>query len=436
MSFLSSLASLLVPQPDLQERSASEFPPLDEQLAAIRRAQASARPWRSASVKEALGVPAIWGAVSLIANTVGTLSLEGYRRGSLMDPPPRLIERPNPFSTPRVFFRDTAFYLATRGEAWWWVAMRDPRDDTPLSLYPVPPWEVTVEQNDRDRLKPIIKWNDRVMRNEDMRQITYMTAGLDGRGVGPLQQLGAAVSVAVEADAWAANFYSGSMPSMVGTTDADLDELDLKEFDKQWVEKPNNLPRWLTNGMTLSEPPYNPDKAQLTEVRQHQVGEVARGFLMPGALLEFQMSGSSLHYQNDEQIWRDFQGRCLSPNYLEPIEQEISDLLPMSTAARFNLNQLLRSDSKTRAEVYQALVPLGIMEVDEARRAEGLAPGAVDFAPVRPAAPAAVPNRLAFQTRSADYPEARCPKCKKLLADVAPPGWQTTCPRCGTRAAA
>lgn len=427
MSFWSGLASLFVPQPDHQ-RDAWDFPPLDEQMRAITSRNASARPWRPASVKEALGVPAIWGAVSLISNTVGTLSMEAYRRGLLMEDAPRLIERPNPFSVPRVFFRDTAFYLATRGEAWWWVAQRDPRDGTALSLVPVPPWEVVVEQNDRDRLRPTIKWNDRVMRNEDMRQITYMTSGADGRGTGPLQQSGAAVSVAVEADAWAANFYSGAMPSIVGTTDQELDEEELLAFDRQWLEKPNNLPRWMSLGMKLEEPPYNAQKAQLTETRQHQVSEVARMFLIPGSLLEYNMPGASLRYQNDEQIWRDFQGRCLSPNYLEPIEQEISDLLPMSTAARFNLDQLLRSDAKTRAEVYDKLIPLNVITSEEARRKEGYAPGAVDFAAVRPSPPQAVPERLPFE-RSA-LQDVHCAKCGRLVGRAAG-AFETRCKRCG-----
>ena len=108
----------------------------------------------------------------------------------------------------------------------------------------------------------------------------------------------------------------------------------MKETSRRWTisgsEKPNNLPRWLTSDMTLSEVPINPQKAQLTEIRQIQVGEVARMFDMPGPMLEYQMSGSSLTYRNEEDIWTDFQRRCLSPHYLEPMQQEMSDLLTRS----------------------------------------------------------------------------------------------------------
>lgn len=412
MSVLSTLANLFVPQP-YEERSIEPFQSYEQQLAAIRRSHAADRPWRAASVAEALGVPAILSAVGLISNTVGSMSLEAFRNGIRIDDPvkvPRIIQRPNPFTTPRVFFRDTAYYLATRGEAWWWIAARDPIDEAPLSLYPIPPWEITVELNDRNRLRPTIRWQNRVMRNEDMRQITYLPGNL-GRGAGPLQMAGAAVSVTVEADNWAANFFSGSIPSMVGTTAEDLDADELKALDEQWVEKPNNLPRWLTNGMDLSEPPFNAEKAQLTQTRQHQVGETARMFNMPGSLIEYNMPGASLRYQNDEQIWTDFQRRCLSPHYLEPIEQEMSDLLTRSTVSRFSLEQLLRADPKSRAEYYEKVVPLGF-PVEEMLRREGQLPGSVDYAPVPSATPQATPRILPPQEalRSVQLNDVRCPR--------------------------
>lgn len=435
MSFLTTLAELFVPQP-MQERSLEPTASFEDQLAAIRRAQEQARPWRAASVAEALGVPAIEGAVSLISNTVGSMSMEAFRRGQRLDDiaqVPRIIQRPNPFSTPRVFYRDTAYYLATRGESWWWVAARDPLDDTALSLWPVPPWEVQIEQNEFNRLKPTIRWQNRIMPNEDMRHITYLP-GVNGRGAGPLQMAGVAVSVAVEAENWAANFYSGAIPSIVGTTDADLTEDELKKFDEQWVEKPNNLPRWLTNGMELSETPINPEKAQLSQSRQDNVGNVARMFNMPGSLLEYNMPGASLRYQNQEGIWSDFQRRCLSPNYLEPIEQEMSDLLTRSTVGRFSLEQLLRADPKTRAEYYEKVVPLGF-PAEEMLRREGITPGNVDFAPVPFATPQATPPRLPYEEQRRSLEDLHCPKCRRLLGRYS--GMvETKCPRCGALVAA
>lgn len=438
MNTLERIARLFLPQREDFRALSVSFPDLETQAERIWARNTAQRAWRRASVNEALGVPAILSAVSLISGTVGSLSLEAFQNGMLITDQaqqPRLIIRPNPRATPREFFRDSAFYLATRGEVWWYVAKRD-GDGAPQSLVVIPPWEVQVERNDRDRLNPTIRWLDKVRRIEDMRQITYLpdTTGL--RGVGPLQLAGAAVSVTVEADQWAANFFSGSLPSVVGKTALDLDENDLKELDKQWSEKANNLPRWLTNDMELQEPPYNAQKAQLNESRQHQVGEVARMFNMPGSLIEYQMSGSSLRYQNDETVWADFQRRCLSPHYLEPIEQEMSDLLTRSTAARFNTDQLLRASVKTRWEVYEmAASVLGMDEAAQyARRHEGLAPGNVDYAPVPPGLPAAMPSPIRARLSTQGH-EVRCPN-GHLLAEMASPPYRFTCFRCKTPVAA
>ncbi len=428
---LTTLARWFVPE--VQTRAIAEYPSFETQLAAIKAQFNSPRPYRLSGVSEALGVPSILSAVSLIANTVGTLSMEAYRQNVLLkdNDVPRLVVRPNPYSTPRDFWRDTAYYLATRGEAWWWVAARD-SDDVAMSLYPVPPWEVRVEANERNRLRPSIFWNDRRIPNEDMRHITYLPDNTGLRGVGPLQLAGAAVSVTVEADAWAANFYSGALPSLVATTEDDLSDEDMNRLAAQWLEKPNNVPRFLTSGLTLAEPPYDASKAQLTEIRQFQVGEVARMFDIPGSLLEYTMSGSSLTYRNEEGIWSDFQRRCLNPHYLEPVEQEVSDLLTRSTIGKFNTQQLLRSDVKTRYEVYKTGIEAGVLTSDEARMNEGLAPGNVDYAPVPLAAPQATPTLLPFQRSAAEGP-VKCRQCSMKLAEAWAPGTVITCRRCKTR---
>jgi hypothetical protein len=270
---------------------------------------------------------------------------------------------------------------------------------------------------------------DKIMPNRDMRQQMYLPSSDGLRGVGPLQLSGASVSVTVEASNWAANFFAGNLPSLIGTTDQDLDTNDLQALDDQWNEKAGNLPRWMTNGMKLEVPPFDADKAQLTESRLFQVGEVARMFDMPGALLEYNSPGSSLTYQNQADIWQDFQRRCLSPHYLEPIEQEMSDLLTRSTVGRFNLDQLLRADIKTRFEVYGLGIDKGIYGPEYPQAKEGIVPGNVDFAPVPFSPPAADPGPIPTTVRTAA--DFRCSKCSRKLAEAAGPGTVIRC-RCGT----
>ncbi len=405
--------------------------PLADQLARIRQ-QSAARPWRLPSIAEALEVPAIQRAVVLISNTIGRLPIEAYRSGAVMSDPPRVAVRPNPFQTPRDFYRETGWNLATRGETVWWIATRDV-DGIASALVVVPPAELTVEDNPRNRLFPLVTWGNvrstwysPAFPQGDFVQIVYAKESGELRGKGPLQMGQAALSVSVEAQQWAANFYAdggngGTIIKVTGAlgqtkdvvTDSDGELVREHEADRvraQWVNKPNNVPRVIDDGIeSVTAMDVNPQGAQMLDAREHQNGDAARLFGIPGALMEYAQSGTSLTYQNIADVWREFQESCLTPNYLSPIEQAMSDLLTRSTTARFSLTDLLRADPKTRAEIYQLLITLGVMTPEQAAQSEGFAPGARQFAPVPPSQPNSVPSSIPqpYQVRT-EPAEFRC----------------------------
>lgn len=430
----------------LQTRAIDSFtslPGLTEQLLAVQGL--TARPWRFPSISEALGVPAIFGAVNLIANVTGSLSMRALRNEVEVPPAdrPRLIVRPDPFCIPREFYRGTAYNLATRGEAWWWVAARDV-DDQPLSVLNVPPHEVTVEEDRDDPRYPVIKWRNRVIANRDIRQLVYSREPGALRGVGPLQMCGAAISVAVEAQEWAANFFieDGGRPSILIKAATELSEDPLTgvhEADKlrsQWMNKPNNTPRVIDPSIEdVEEMGSTSEAAALLQARGYQNSEVATMFNMDATMLNAAIEGSSLRYQNVGQDFDKFLRQCLRPNYLEVIEQTMTDLLTRSMVARFNTAALTLADVKTRFDVYGVGIDKGIMDAEEARKFEGWAPGDVENAAVPLSPPQAIPTQLPIM-RAAE--PVRCDgkrllkgvirPCNKLLAEAGP--FVGRCPRC------
>src|SRR4029079_19653945 len=90
-------------------------------------------------------------------------------------------------------------------------------DGVPLSVMPINPAEVGVTEDPRDLRYPIIEWRGKTMPNADMIQLPFMLEPGALRVVGPLQMCGAAISVAVEAQEWAANFFmeDGGHPANV-----------------------------------------------------------------------------------------------------------------------------------------------------------------------------------------------------------------------------
>lgn len=432
-----------------------------------RMSGARSSPWRLPTIAEALGVPAFLRSVTLVANTTGALTVQAFRNRALLEDTPRVISRPDPFSTPRDFYRDSAYNLATRGECVWWIASRD-SDGWPSALIVVPLPELKVEENERNRLFPRYTWG----KLEGTRyspafpagqfvHVTYLKEPGALRGSGPLQLGRAAVSVAVEAQEWAANFYSeGGNPSVLikhaaelspERRDPDTWEIDpdgLNEAERllaQWEARAHNRARVIDQNIESVEY-HSPDEAgaQMLGSREYSNGDAARLFGIPGALLEFGVAGASLTYQNLADVWMNFVRGCLAPNYLEPIEQALADLLPRSTVARFLTAGLYRADARTRWEIYQIAVQVLGQEAaaELARVGEDLEPGNPETAPVPFAPPAAIPSALPQLRTEPEPVEVRCDalvakrrhgiakleRCNRLLSTTGT--FVGRCPRC------
>lgn len=400
-------------------------------LARIER-QMKVRPWRQASVNEALGVPAILQAVTLISNMMGIFTLQAYRNGQRVpdNERPRLIVRPNPFTTLRDYLRETGWSMATRGENWQWIGARD-IDGNALSLIPVPSREVKVEG---DWISPTVKWRN-TSKTKDMAAV-YLTKELgDLRGKGPLQYCGAAISAAVESQEWAANFYADGGPgNIILHSEVELEADEPEALRQAWANTPPNMPH-VTSGGIKAEEVGGVDEgvAQMLDARMWNAGEASRMFSIPGALLEYGRGGSSLTYTNVVTLVDQLLRQCLIPNYLEPLEQMMTDMLPRSWVTRFNVDAVLRADIKTRFEVYKLGLDSGVYpDPTIPQSMEGIISGSVENAPVPYSPPAALPGGIPPRSFSAEW---RCEHCNRKLAEIKGLGTQMRC-RCGALAVA
>lgn len=431
-----------------------EFPDLQTQLSTITGWRRENR-WGTPTVDEALAVPSILRCVTLISTSGGQLTLRGYRDGAPMDPNPRVVSRPDPDRTPRGFFEPSTWNLATYGETVWYIASRD-GDGLASALVVVPLRELTVEPNQTDRRRPRYIWgtaSDRIVStrwtpsNPTGRLVHVFLNEEPGklRGDGPLQRAGAAVSVSVESQNWARGFYAaGGYPSINLHSEEEMSDDEAAAARNQWISTPQNMPQVTSGSWEVKELGVNPQGAQMLDARSHQDGEAARMFGVPGSLVEFNAPGSSLTYQNVGEVFTFFVKTCLQPYYLEPQEQALSDLLPRSTVARFNVDAFYRPDMKARWEVYDiATRVLGQEEAAQwAREREGLAPGDIEYKPVLFAPPAAVPARLPSARVAVEKVELRCDgmmqkrkagvtrleRCGALLSDKGV--FEGTCRRC------
>lgn len=374
-----------------------EYPNLETQLEAITaRHDARTALYPFPSIREALGVPAIFRAVTLLANVAGSLPVQAFRDSLLMAEPPALVRRPDPHTSRRRFVRNTVWNLATRGEAFWYVTARDP-DGKPAAVLNVPTREVRVEWNDR-RTRKVYFWRDREMAPGAMRHLTFAEEDAGLRGVGPLQLCGAAISAAIEANEWAASFFAeGGVPSVNLHSAVELDEGEANSLRDKWLSNRSNTARVTSGPLELREVQVNPEDGQLTQARMASIGDASTMFGIPAHLLAYSQPGASLTYQNLGDVAVELVRFSLGPGYLEPIEDELTDMLTRSTVAQFYVDGLQRADVKTRWETYEkAVAVFGPEEgAQYAREREGLVAGNPNVEPVPNEvldAPAGVPE--------------------------------------------
>tara|TARA_R110002074_G_scaffold189692_2_gene355575 strand:+ start:999 stop:2213 length:1215 start_codon:yes stop_codon:yes gene_type:complete len=131
----------------------------------------------------------------------------------------------------------------------------------------------------------------------------------------------------------------------------------------------------LEEGMDFIPRTIPNNQAQFLESRQYQVSDIARIFRIPNHLIN-DLSGAS--YNNIEAQQIDFVVHTITP-WIKRIETELnSKLIPFnkknSEYFKFNLNALLRGDSKSRADYYRTLVNIGVLSPDEVRSFEDMNP--------------------------------------------------------------
>ncbi len=96
-------------------------------------------------------------------------------------------------------------------------------------------------------------------------------------------------------------------------------------------------------------------------------------------------SGESKTYQNVQQDWQALWRGTLR-GWMARIESALSDQLPRGQKAEFNLDAVLRADTKERYEAHAIGLSAGFLTVAEVRELENLDPA---LAPSPPAPPPA-----------------------------------------------
>lgn len=341
---------------------------------AIERSSARTPPARPAAQVDPMGMIPVCRGVQIIETAIRELPLEQRDSDNRRVRMSGIMRDPSP-GTPRGelianMVADLAFngniflHRVIIGGATWAVRQ------LPANLVTVTDWN-----NDPDH--PDIRYWYRGNELDPADVIHRRFICLPGcvRGVGPITMARLQLQGMADTEAYASNWrQDGSIASAILTSDQVLTDQDAeKAKDRLLSNRRGGDPLVLGKGLHYERLAMSPEDMQFLQTRQFDVTSIARMLGIPANLLLANVEGSSLTYQNIEQSWIEFSSYTLQA-YAMPICDALSQLVPRDQHVTVDWDSARRSDTKSRYEAYQLALDMGLFDIDEARRKEGLPP--------------------------------------------------------------
>lgn len=333
----------------------------------------------------ALRMPAVWRAVSVVANVSAALPLHTYTVGTKDKVSVDLLENPHPELTRFELWRLVYVHRLLWGNAYLQKITNGA--GAVVQLWPVRPDRVQVDRERPDENNPSgkvfwIQAEDGARVRRTPKEILHLPAlGYDGvTGCSPIRAAAQGIGLGIAAERSAAKLYgSGNMISGVLQTEQRLNAEQAAALKATWRSKMGGSQAAhdvavLDSGASF-QPVAMPYKdSQFLESRMFQVTEVARMFGVPPFLLMATEKSTSWGTGLEQQA-QGFVTWDLAPTWLTPTEQRVTkELLPKTVYAKYALGGLLRGDSSARATFYRAMRDSGAYSANDILALEDLPP--------------------------------------------------------------
>lgn len=317
------------------------------------------------SVEEAMSIPAVGAAVRKTYTSVSQLDLKVYRQGIEIDSP--LAARPDGDRSASAFLKRTAIDLATTGNAYWRLFRNS--QGAVVDIKVLPPSQVSIWYDERGTKfyeytdyqgKTVTLKNNSPTNNSG--QVEHIRLGEhEGHiyGRGPIQIHNRALRNILVMENYLEKFLTEwKRPNQIWSTDEVLDPEDRAELKTDIVSSwLNGEPTVASGGLKVQTGIMpSPEAAQLLEFRKSAVVEVANMFDMPAALVNAGIEGSAMNYTNMLTLDMQFVRYGLE-EYLTPIEDAFSNVLPNGQSAKFDTDGWLRASIVLAGTAAQATAP-------------------------------------------------------------------------------
>jgi len=331
----------------------------------------------------AFQVNAIYGAVSLISDTISTLPVSAFVRNDgariPFRPTPAWVNKPDVDTTKEAFYGAAIVSLLLDGNAFIRVFSNDRGEVVNLTV--LNPHHVEIKRNGLGRVMFEVRGEAETLSTDEVIFIPDVVRPGHLRGVSRVEALKENFGLAIALQYYAAKFFgSGTQTSGViefpGNLTADQAKMLQESFDARhrgWGRAHRTA--IISGGAKYVPTSVENDKAQFLDSRRLAVEDVARAFNIPSNLLN--LPGTNT-YSSVEMNNIAFVTHCLRP-IVQKLESAFSPLMARTQGGenafiKFNLDGLLRADINSRMSAYSTGLNAGFLTVNDVRRLEDLRP--------------------------------------------------------------
>ena len=327
------------------------------------------------SRNDAMSVPSIARAASLIKGIIASTPLEVYRDSTGEEIiPPAWVKQPSPAQPRSVTIAWTVDSLIFYGQAFWQVTSISEFDGRPLSFEWVPNSRVTFNTDLYTEFITQYYINGNPVPMSGIGSlVTFQSLGDEG----VLVRGGRTIRAAVDLEKATAVAVATPMATgVIKNTGADISEAEalaiLNSFEKS---RKNRATAYMTSTLDYQPTQFSPKDMTYTESAQFMSTQIARMMNVPAWYLSAEMN-NSMTYANVIDERKQFVDLSLRP-YYAAIEDRLSmdDITPRGNIVRFAIDDtFLRSDAMQRLNVIEKMLTLGLITTEQAMEMEDLTP--------------------------------------------------------------
>jgi len=331
---------------------------------------------RANSIDSALRLTPLYAAVRLIADQGASLPLKAYRQnGDVREPmatTPELLRNPSARVSMFTWKQQPLVSLLLRGNAYGYITAFS--GTAAKSLEWLHPDQVQVDES---TMRPIYRLNGQMLDESRVVHIAGLSVPGSCVGVSPLTAFRTTIETGLAAQAYSRDWYANGGPVSPGShlknTERTLDNEQAQAIKSRYKASVRSGDVFVTGSdWTLTNLAISADDAAFVETSKLTATQIAAVYGVPPEMIGGE-TGSSLTYSTVEMNSLNFVTYTLRP-WLVRIEEAISRVMPQPQFARFNVDALLRTDTKTRYEAHQIGIAAGFLTADEVRVMEDRPP--------------------------------------------------------------